>query len=304
MGSQWNGMGAQLMHVPIFRDVIDRCDKVLSPRGLDIKHIITSTDKDIFENILHAFVGITATQIGLVEVLRALELEPEGIVGHSVGELGCAYADNCLTLEQTILAAYARGRASLESTLIKGMMAAIGLGYGDILSRLPKTIDVACRNSDTSCTISGPAADVEEFVTELKAKGIFARSVNVANIAYHSRYIQPAAPILLKYLKEVIPEKTKRSEKWISSSVPKKDWSSDLATYSSPDYHTNNLLSPVLFEDAIKSIPSNAVCIEIAPHGLLQAILKRALPTKVTNVPLTHRSSPDGVKFLLDAIGQ
>lgn len=49
------------------------------------------------------------------------------MVGHSVGELGCAYADNCLTLEQAILAAHARGRASQESTLIKGMMAAVGM---------------------------------------------------------------------------------------------------------------------------------------------------------------------------------
>ncbi|CAH0395932.1 unnamed protein product [Bemisia tabaci] len=304
MGSQWNGMGSQLMHIPIFRDVINRCDSVLAPHGVDIKHILTSKDKDIFDNILHAFVGITAVQLGFVEILRALKLEPEGIVGHSVGELGCAYADNCLTLEQTILAAHARGRASLESTLIKGMMAAVGLSYEDITGQLPKSIDVACRNSDSSCTISGPAADVEKFVSELTSQKVFARSVNVANIAYHSRYIQPAAPILLKYLKEVIPENTARSSKWISSSIPKEDWASDLATYSSPEYHTNNLLSPVLFEDAIKSIPSNAVLIEIAPHGLLQAILKRAMPGQVTNVPLTHRSSPDGVKFLLEAIGQ
>lgn len=103
---------------------------------------------------------------------------------------------------------------------------------------------------------------------------------------------------------QAIPENTKRSGKWISSSIPEKDWDSDLATYCSPEYLTNNLLSPVLFEDAIKSIPSDAVLIEIAPHGLLQAILKRAMTKKATNVPLTHRSSEDGVKFLLEAIGQ
>lgn len=62
-----------------------------------------------------------------MEVLRALKVEPAGIVGHSVGELGCAYADKCLTLEQTILAAHARGKASLESNLITGMMAAVGM---------------------------------------------------------------------------------------------------------------------------------------------------------------------------------
>ncbi|CAH0395943.1 unnamed protein product [Bemisia tabaci] len=304
MGSQWSAMGAHLMHIPIFRDVIDRCDKVLAPRGVDIKHILTSSDKDIFNNILHAFVGITATQLGLVEILRALNMEPEGIVGHSVGELGCAYADNCLTLEQTILSSYARGKASLESTLIEGMMAAVGLSYSKIVSQLPETIDVACRNSDESCTISGPAADVEKFVADLTSKGVFARTVNAANIAYHSRYIQPAAPTLLKYLREVIPEKTARSAKWISSSVPQENWDSDLAIYSSAEYHTNNLLSPVLFEESIKFIPSDAVIIEVAPHGLLQAILKRAMPNKCTNIPLAHRSSPDGVKFLLEAIGQ
>lgn len=45
--------------------------------------------------------------------------------------------------------------------------------------------------------------DVEKFVAELHSKGIFAKAVNVGNIAYHSRYIQPAGPLLLKYLREV-----------------------------------------------------------------------------------------------------
>jgi fatty acid synthase len=61
-----------------------------------------------------------------VDILRAVGIEPDGIVGHSVGELGCAYADGCFTAEQMVLAAYYRGRASLETELIKGLMAAVG----------------------------------------------------------------------------------------------------------------------------------------------------------------------------------
>jgi len=53
-------------------------------------------------------------------------LEPDGIVGHSVGEFGCAYVDGCFTAEQMVLAAYYHGRASLETDLIKGLMAAVG----------------------------------------------------------------------------------------------------------------------------------------------------------------------------------
>lgn len=48
------------------------------------------------------------------------------MIGHSVGEMGAGYADNGLTREQMILAAYSRGKASLETPVIKGMMAAIG----------------------------------------------------------------------------------------------------------------------------------------------------------------------------------
>jgi fatty acid synthase len=65
--------------------------------------------------------------------MRAVGIEPDGIVGHSVGELGCAYMDGCFTAEQMVLAAYFRGCASLETELIKGLMAAVGK-FADELS--------------------------------------------------------------------------------------------------------------------------------------------------------------------------
>jgi len=86
--------------------------------------------------------------------------------------------------------------------------------------------------------------------------------------------------------------------------LPETEWHSDLAKYSSPEYHTNNLLCSVLFEDVLKHIPSDAIVIEIAPHGLLQAILKEALPETVTNIPLTKRMFGDSIRFLLTAIGK
>lgn len=53
-------------------------------------------------------------------------------LGHSVGELACAYADGCLTAEEMIMAAYCRGRVSLETKFIRGAMAAIGLGNCEV----------------------------------------------------------------------------------------------------------------------------------------------------------------------------
>jgi fatty acid synthase len=44
---------------------------------------------------------------------------------------------------------------------------------------------------------------MKNFVKTLQQKGVFAREVNCANIAYHSKYISSAGPLLLKYLKQV-----------------------------------------------------------------------------------------------------
>ncbi|XP_051172618.1 fatty acid synthase-like [Leptopilina boulardi] len=304
MGSQWLGMGKHLLHIPIFMEAINKCNRVLQPRGIDIVRIITEEDSKIYDNILNSFVGIAAIQIGLVDLLTAIGLKPDFVIGHSVGELGCAYADNCFTAEQMILSAFYRGLASIETKMPKGSMAAVGLGYEKIKKLCPPDIDVACHNSDNSSTISGPADSMKSFIAHLKANKIFAKEVAVGNIAYHSRYIVPAGEKLIKYLHEVIPDPKPRSQRWISSSVPYDDWNSAKARFSSAEYHTNNLLNSVLFAESAKLIPSNAIVIEIAPHGLLQAIVKKSLPQSVINIPLTNKNHPDGNLFLFDALGK
>ncbi|KAJ0172968.1 hypothetical protein K1T71_011144 [Dendrolimus kikuchii] len=304
MGSQWPGMGTQLMRIPIFAAAIERCRKALEPKGIDLINIITSTDKTIFDNILHSFVGIAAVQIGLTDILKELGIVPDNIIGHSVGELGCAYADGCLTTEEMILSAYSRGLVSLQTPFIRGSMAAVGMGYSQIKNLCPAEIEVACHNGPESCTISGPADAMSEFVAQLTAKGVFAREVPCSNIAYHSRYIADAGPGLLKYLREVIKTPRLRSDRWVSTSVPQDKWHDETARYSSAEYHTNNLLSPVLFEETSRLIPANAVLVEIAPHGLLQAILKRSLSEDCRHIPLTRRGDPDNACLLLEAVGK
>ncbi|XP_052739226.1 fatty acid synthase [Bicyclus anynana] len=303
MGSQWAGMGATLMRIPIFAAAIEKCRQALEPKGVNIVHIITSPDKTIFDNILNSFVGIAAIQIGLTDVLRALGILPDKIIGHSVGELGCAYADGCFTAEEMILSAYSRGLVSVQTPFIRGSMAAVGVGFEQISKMCPPEIEVACHNSPNSSTISGPVDIMKGFLEKLTAKGIFAKEVSCSNIAFHSRYIADAGPGLLKYLSEVISSPKERSERWVSTSVSREKWNDPIAKYCSAEYHTNNLLNAVLFEETSRLIPANAVVVEIAPHGLLQAILKRSLPESCKLMTLTRRGHPDNALLLLEAIG-
>ena len=62
----------------------------------------------------------------MVDTLKTVGLEPAGMIGHSVGEIGCGYADGCLTAREAIITAYWRGECLLRKKLKPGSMAAVG----------------------------------------------------------------------------------------------------------------------------------------------------------------------------------
>ncbi|KAK8782542.1 hypothetical protein V5799_016118 [Amblyomma americanum] len=69
----------------------------------------------------------------------------------------------------------------------------------------------------------------------------------------------------------VVPEPRRRSDRWVSTSVTARRWHEPAAQFASGEYYVNNLLSPVLFRDALQHVPDDAILIEIAPHCLLKS---------------------------------
>uniref|UniRef100_A0A8C3MLY5 Fatty acid synthase n=1 Tax=Geospiza parvula TaxID=87175 RepID=A0A8C3MLY5_GEOPR len=304
MGTQWKGMGLSLMKLDLFRQSILRSDQALKNTGLKVSELLLQANENTFDDTVHAFVGLAAIQIAQIDMLKATGLHPDGIVGHSVGELACGYADNSLSHEEAILAAYWRGRCVKEAKLPPGGMAAVGLTWEECKQRCPTNVVPACHNSEDTVTVSGPLDSVNEFVAKLKKEGVFAKEVRSAGVAFHSHYMASIAPALLSALKKVIPHPKPRSARWISTSIPESQWQGDLARNSSAEYHVNNLVNPVLFHEGLKHVPENAVVVEIAPHALLQAILKRTLKPTCTILPLMKKDHQNNLEFFLTQIGK
>ncbi|KAL4648124.1 fatty acid synthase [Arapaima gigas] len=304
MGTQWAGMGRTLMQLSEFRDSVLRSDKALQDTGLCVSRLLMEADETTFEDTVHAFVGLAAIQIAQIDLLQKMGLQPDGIVGHSVGELACGYADGSLSHSEAILAAYWRGRCIKEANLPAGGMAAVGLTWEECKAQCPHGVVPACHNAEDTVTISGPQVSVSQFVAHLKENRVFAKEVRSAGVAFHSYYMASIAPALLSALKKVIKDPKERSPRWISTSIPQSEWQSPLALYSSAEYHVNNLVSPVLFQEGLQLVPDNAVVVEIAPHGLLQAILKRSLKPSCSILPLMKRGHPNNLEFFLSHIGK
>jgi len=101
-----------------------------------------------------------------------------------------------------------------------------------------------------------------------------------------------------------VPNPKKRSSKWISTSVAEANWNSDLAQWSSGQYHANNFKNTVYFAEACRKVPKNVTVIEIAPHGLFQGLLKSSLDSSCKIVSLAKRGSKSPLKHLLITLGE
>lgn len=111
--------------------------------------------------------------MGLVDFLRHVDIFPDNVIGHSVGELCCAYADGCLTTKETILFAYHLGLACTESQSATVKMVEVGIGYQDLNKICPNDIEIAYHNGPSNCIISGSTKSIDSFVTNLKVSKHF-----------------------------------------------------------------------------------------------------------------------------------
>jgi fatty acid synthase len=156
LGGQWPAMAKALMPIDIFANKIEECAQILKPFNIDLKHMLLSDDKNSMSTMTNKFIATTSMQIALIEVLRKLDIAPDGIIGHSFGEIACAYADGCLTTEEAVITSYWRGVISENDDKIpRGTMAAVGLSYNETKKMCPKGVFVVCDNSKDLVTISG-----------------------------------------------------------------------------------------------------------------------------------------------------
>ncbi|CAG7827615.1 unnamed protein product, partial [Allacma fusca] len=248
-------------------------------------------------NLVHHCACVCAIQIALVELLASIDIAPQQIFGHSFGEFSCAYVDGCYNIEETLLTSWAILTACVDSNLPPGAMASVGLRWDDNKTLSEGTFP-ACYNATDNMTVAGSPKSIKELLEHLKGAGIFARQINSLGFAFHSDLMKPAEAQMMENVRVLNLSTKTRSPKWISTSQ-----SSDEIKLLSGRYFVNNILSPVLFHSAVERIPSHAVVIEIAPHGLFQTILKRSLPETCLSISLTDRNQ-SCAQFFLRSVGK
>ncbi|CRG87956.1 Lovastatin nonaketide synthase [Talaromyces islandicus] len=286
-GAQWPEMGAELIDSnPIFRKSIRDLDHFLAslphPPFWTIEDELRKLPED--SRVSQAEFGhplSIAVQIGLIDVLRAWNIKPDFVLGHSSGEMAAAYASGAISSTAAMAAATFRGSTSQdEQTMVqpKGGMAAIGLGSHEMDEFMQPGVVIACENSQCSVTISGDLDQVAFVVENVKEKrpGVLARFLRVEK-AFHSHHMKQYGASYEEHLKPFV--KSVDPAIPFYSSVTGKQLVGDGCL--DPFYWRKNMESPVLFNtalrSALKSREEPLILIEIGPHPALKGPIGQIL---------------------------
>lgn len=100
-GSQWVGMGLGLMQFEPYRDVVTRFDRLWRKlSGWSPLEKLTSLSDDELYHTMYAQPLTFMVQVGLVELLGAVGVRADIVVGHSAGEMAAQYCSGMLSLSE------------------------------------------------------------------------------------------------------------------------------------------------------------------------------------------------------------
>jgi phthiocerol/phenolphthiocerol synthesis type-I polyketide synthase D len=264
-GSQWAGMGRELLACePAFAAAVDELEPVFAEQvGFSLRDVLTSGQAVTgIERIQPVLVGM---QLALTALWRSYGVEPDAVIGHSMGEVAAAVVAGALSPADGLKVIATRSR--LMSRLAgRGAMALLELdsdATAAVIADHPE-VGVAVYAAPEQTVIAGPPDEVDALVAVVDARGRLARRVEV-DVASHHPTVDPILPELRNALSGLV------------TSPPKIPLFSTVATNGAAaptfdaDYWVDNLRNPVRFTQAVKAAAgSHATFVEVSPHPLLR----------------------------------
>ncbi|WP_254112816.1 type I polyketide synthase [Bacillus pumilus] len=305
-GAQYAGMMRGLYETePVFKWEVDRCFKyVMETEQVDLKGIVfceDETNEDITKTS-NAQPLLFIFEYALAKLLQHSGVEPESMIGHSIGEYVAACLSGVFSLESALTLVMARGR--LMQDMEKGAMLSVQLPEAELVSMIDESLSVAAVNAKDLCVVSGREEHIATFEKKLQDKGIITRHLHTSH-AFHSYMMEP----MLEAFQQIV-EKIELHEPaipFVSNVTGTWATSEDVMTAS---YWTNHLRGTVRFHEGLSQLLTDEVraLIEVGPGNSLTALAKRHENKEshhdVLNMVRHTREQADDHAYFLKRIGE
>jgi [acyl-carrier-protein] S-malonyltransferase len=271
-GSVEEGMGRDIAEaVPAAMEVFDRASEA---SGLDLRELCFEAPLELLTQTELQQPALVATSLAVLAALREVGLEPDYVVGHSVGEFAALAAANAMTVEEAVALVRERGLAMAEAARERpGSMAAV-LGLDD------EVVENLCRkilgvwpanyNCPGQIVVSGEDGAVEELSAEAESLGARRAIKLKVSGAFHSPLVASAAKRLRPAIERVPFRET--TAPFMSTVTAKVEPATRLATLL-----VDQLTAPVRFTQAARGLMGEGVktYVEVGPGNVLSGLVKR-----------------------------
>jgi phthiocerol/phenolphthiocerol synthesis type-I polyketide synthase E len=310
------GQGAQYVEMakglyenePYFRSELERCAMLARPYlGFDLLDVLypknssngassTLTQTQIAQPTLFA------VEYSLARLWMQWGIQPNAMIGHSVGEYVAACLAGVLSLEDALRLVAMRGR--LMQTLPAGAMLAVQKPEKELSCQLTEGLELAAINGPDSCVVSGHSDLVEKLEMQLSDAGISCRRLATSH-AFHSAMMEPILGSFRDACNKVslhppqVPFISNLSGTWIASNEA-----------TSPDYWVRHLRETVRFGDGLRELlqRQDLILLEVGPGSALSGLVRKNPNRSARQLvfsSLRHAEDPiDDDAFLLNTLGK
>lgn len=230
-GSQYINMGRQLYEEePLFRSIMEECDAIVTPligrsmldmlypdqtggesislnekksqKNQDENDIKDSRNGQKLPDEQELLIDRTeftqpllfSVEYALAKLWRSWGIEPDALIGHSLGELTAVTVAGLWSLKDALTLVCSRGSLMAEMCS-EGAMAAIRMSEGDVATQLKKNkwasgFNIASINGPESVVVAGDVESIDRFIDEMTKIGSEVKRLRVSH-AFHSPLVEP-----------------------------------------------------------------------------------------------------------------
>ncbi|MCB8976725.1 MAG: acyltransferase domain-containing protein [Ardenticatenaceae bacterium] len=303
IGDHYGNMARGLYAVlPIFREVLDACDVALRPflleslldllffeeatpepingsaPGLDLAALLgrkttaapaNPAEARLQETII-AHPLVFSVEYALARQLMAWGLQPQGLIGYSLGEYVSATLAGVLRLEDAIT--LVARRAQLIQALPEGKMLTVPLSREAVAPYLNEQVSLSAHNSEELTVLAGEAEAIQAVQQQLLSQQIACRLLDTTH-AFHSHMMETAVTELnelahtITFAAPQIPYLSNVTGTWITPQQA-----------TDPTYWARHMCQPVQFYSMLQNLFRQAPLshfIEVGPGQSLGSFAKQ-----------------------------
>ncbi len=307
-GTQYLNMGRDLYEAGgVFSEVMDTCFEIVQTQhNKNLKELVFTANEDAssINQTKNTQPLLFIIEYALAKQLQHFGIQPDVMIGHSIGEYVAACISGVLSLEDALKLVVLRGE--MIQSLPKGAMISIDLSAEEVEPFLNPGIDIAAINTNEGCVLSGDFEDITQFKAQLDDFEVTYKDLHTSH-AFHSHMMLPIAEEFTLVVQSI--QRNAPQIPYISN-VTGKEITAEMVQDDA--YWFNHIRKTVRFADGLQTIfkiNSDLICIEVGPSKTLSNFVRQNQSENHTGISVVNlvrhpKEEQNDAEFFLSSIGK